>query len=531
MKNMIRINSSMKYKLKNIAACILLLSFVFILASCDHTVEYTRKDAEKHLKEKGITKYTISEEQREITSEEYGKEMCWDVETDHYGLGEPLKFVVIDRYYSSKFGVSNSLIDTASKEIEERLRTLYEPTGELSYYKDIDDSDYAFFAYPLRGRESFYKAYEEVMKFQEFLSNYPNLSNESFLLDYYIPDEKDGRSAADSFINARGYSLRITQDHPTKDEYDRIIREGTSADVRGSLSKYLEKCLELGLLDRIDEFSQEEIDWCIEDSHSNGSRGITKVMDADLNVVNEKVVYAWRNGRIPYGSLYRLSEERGLELTGDWWDYSVAGADGNTYSYSYADAGAEDKDPELAVEEASRILGILLDDGMPFYELTFERSLLESLKMTPPELAHYIVDNSELTDKDVTVEVDRVTVRAKEWQLKPIIEANEEKMTSIGSNLERVDPEFTYHQSNVYLNLRIRVKDEKSEILKNHMGQVDELIALGYFNRALVDPEAYCNPEFSETIRVEVYYTVRNGYTWKDHTINSYDFEPEEGEE
>lgn len=472
----------------------------------------------------------MSEEQREITSEEHGSEMCWDVETDHYGFGEPIKFQIIDRYYSSKFGVSNSLIDTASKEIKDRIRTLFEPSGELAYYVIDDDGDYEFFSYPLRGRDSFYQAYEEVQEFQKFLSNYPNLEDETFVLDYYIPDEKDGKSVAASYMNTKSYDLRISTNYPAKEDYDRIIREGSNDEVRGSLSKYLERSLELGLLDRIDEFSQEEIDWCIEDSHSNGSRGITKVKDKDMKVLDERVVYGWYNGSISYGNIYRLSKSLGLEVTGDWWAFSVVGKDGQVYKFSYEGVDSGDGASAQA-EELSPMLGVELDDGQPIYEVVFDKEKLVLLKMTPGELREYILENTQLTQEDVVVERDSVILRAKQKQVSGVIEANEAKMADIGAELEKIDSEFFYNQTNVYKDLRIRVEGEKSEILKNHQEKVDKLLALGYLNRILVDLEVSSNPEYSSPIWVEIYYTVRNGYDWKDHTIKRYEYPSQEGGE
>jgi hypothetical protein len=214
----------------------------------------------------------------------------------------------------------------------------------------------------IRGRKDFDAAASEITALTEHLKKrYPEVMEWGMKISFACCFKGDGYS--DICLPSSNVIFGFPKDIDCRDAPGSLDRcfsttryELADGEKRSSfVSSYLEQCLEYGLKGRLEEFTEEERRAVI----IGNSYSLAEIVIQDESGAAHGTGYACRFNRIPYGALFVVLEECGIETEGTWEDFSFLGVDGVVHTFDYGDCVFDSqKRPEVSMQEVQEMTGI-----------------------------------------------------------------------------------------------------------------------------------------------------------------------------
>ena len=457
---------------------ILLILFMMLgltalcLTAC--TKEYDEDAVKKYIRdEMHISSFRILSGPEEVKGDDGYTDEAWTVSTDDFGLKDDLIFHVYNDYYYSLEWTSNRLTDDLLyQKMLFLLETVDLPEG-VSTREPKDSSGRpgaVSFVYPLTCRTDFERAASAVADLQAAISSAPAFQDTEFTFNLEIGVSDP---VTDACIEGRQYSLNFSSLSPPS-----RISEKLSA-LSGD---YLMDCIESGLLDRMDEYSTAERSAVINADANNTE---IRRMDADEPAYPGYAYNYYYD--IPYGTLYRILEQEGFELTGDWKAFSFTGSDGQNHTFEYGD-----KKYVVSVDDINTITGLNLDDGAALEEILVDRRLLALLDQDADSFASALESLEGSCFRDIRVEEGEVYIRGKGRQFARLERKITDRLKDLQESLRAYNGGYTFSYDNmsmVYKGIRIRLGPEVP--IEKAREVIDEAAALTAFCQILNQGRIY----------------------------------------
>ena len=472
---------------------------------------YTKRDVHKYIRqEMGLRKFRIIDGPIEKKNDEGYTDEWWTVTTEDYSFDEPLTFHVIN-HMSYSLWASNYLMDDINAQIFKRLSEEYDQSEAL---RMVQTTDYflstGYFEATVNKRADFEAIFPEIERFQEFVRNYPELLEMSFEVrfevdsetsaaeddsdyedeywdDSYIEKEYD---SPDDFLRDSFYSISFTSETSRSELHNKMHEVGEYSYQNGVVYEYLADCLFYGIKDRIAEFSNDEISNVI-----SWNKDLIEVRDRNENVLLPNIVYATDSNYIPIGHVYDLLKLQNIPAEGDWTHYSFTGKDGVSYEIGYDQPYIQDsswpvEDCSIPVEDASKMLGIELDNGNPTYEAVIPSEMLTELNMDETQLLNEMETASEGELWNLSAEADGIHLKGKIYGFNRIEQMNDDRIWDIRDELRAFDSGFEFHTDNMnktYAGLSFTFSSSSVNI-PAHKDLINEAVCRTIINQILDNP-------------------------------------------
>lgn len=466
---------------------VLLLSVALLMGLLSGCVkDYTKRDVIKYLREELELRdfRIVSGPKKQENTEGYTDEW-WTVTTNDYGFDEPLVFHVINHTSYSLWSY-NYLMDDMEAQIFKRLSEEYQQSDDL---RMVQKEDYFLstgaFETKLDHREDFEDILPEVERFQEYVRNYPKLLEMSFRINYIVgegsEDSGEGSDYAvsngsvtsndadyddsgdywddsyaekqynspDDYLADEYYSVSFTSETSLAELHNKLYALGDYSYNNGPVYNYLADCLFYGNKDRIADFSDDEVSNLI-----SWNNDLIEIRDQNEMILIPNLVYCSDSKYISMGHFYDLLKSRNIPVSGDWTHYSFTGKDGISYEFGYDLPYVQDsywyvERCSVPVEDASKMLGIELDNGLPNYEVVLPLKPIEDLGMDPYALKSEMEEAADEPFWGITVEADGIHIKGKAYDFTPFERANDDRITDLRDELRYMDPEFQLYTDNL----------------------------------------------------------------------------------
>lgn len=357
----------MKGKTKYIVPILIaVLGLTIGISGCGPLKKSKKKDIEFFIRnDMGIEQFDIIGSPVKV---DFGSndDWMWTAETNAYSLREPVIFHVYNILeYTGEHSVRVTYSDL-DYVLDGIMFSSYTGWTDDLYFEDIEIPSFAKghsimrITRNIRERKdlnSFARELTDIISYMN--SEYPEVMDKKILGREHIVNY------ACSFVQARHFDMWLPS---TDTEY--IHCDKAEEDIRNMLdssgyyrngnhfdspvSLYLRNCLEHGLLDRINEFSVEEREKII----SLNSYSLEEIYIEDFSGNIRPTGYACRYNRVPYGTLYMLLGELGIEAAGTWDKFSFTGTDGEVHAFDYEEFTDKVLDPEVQIEDFEKMTGI-----------------------------------------------------------------------------------------------------------------------------------------------------------------------------
>ena len=509
---------------------VLLLSAALLMGLLSGCVkDYTKRDVIKYLREELELRdfRIVSGPKKQENTEGYTDEW-WTVTTNDYGFDEPLVFHVINHTSYSLWSY-NYLMDDMEAQIFKRLSEEYQQSDDL---RMVQKEDYFLstgaFETKLDHREDFEDILPEVERFQEYVRNYPKLLEMSFRINYIVGegsddsgegsnDEDSNGSVApndadyddsgdywddsytekqynspDDYLADEYYSVSFTSETSLAELHNKLYALGDYSYNNGPVYNYLADCLFYGNKDRIADFSDDEVSNLI-----SWNNDLIEIRDQNEMILIPNLVYCSDSNYISMGHFYDLLKSRNIPVSGDWTHYSFTGKDGISYEFGYDLPYIQDsywyvERCSVPVEDASKMLGLELDNGLPTYEVVLPLNMIEDLEMDPYMLKSEMEQAAEGQIRGIKVESDGIHIKGKSYEFNQIEEANNARISDLKEKLRSIDPGcqlYTSHMSKTYDGLKFSFSDSSVNI-RGHEELFNEIICRTIINQLLDNPES-----------------------------------------
>jgi hypothetical protein len=294
----------------------------------------------------------------------------WTAETDAYSMPEPVIFHVYNILeYTGEHSVRVTYSDL-DYVLDGIMFSAYTGWTDDLYYEDVENGPFTKghrvmrVVRNIRERKDFYSFAQELTDLISYMrSEYPSVMDKKTLGRGHIIEY------ACAFVRARYSDMWLpTSDHDfihcseaddelkallsTSGKSDDEIRDAFS--TNGIAASYLKICLENGLVDRLEEFTIEERQAVI----SSDSYKLEELCIEDSSGDIRHTGYTCVFNRIPYGALYMLLEEFGIEIDGTWEKFQFTGTDGEVHTFDYEEFTDKVLDPEVKIEDLEKMAGI-----------------------------------------------------------------------------------------------------------------------------------------------------------------------------
>ena len=464
------------YKLKShrilFSALITLILSFLILTAC--TKKYDEEDVRKYIREEmHISTFKILSGPVDVKGEDSYTDQEWTISTDEFGLEDDFVFHVYNDYYYSLEWTSNRLDNDLFYRKQLFLLDTFDLPEGVSTEEAKDGSGRAWsvnFVCPLTSRADFIKAASAAARIQTALSSAPAFQDTefSFSLKIGVSDP-----VTDACIDGRQYSFSFDSLTPPSEISDKI----------SALSdNYLMDCIEKGLLDRMDEYTIPERSRVINESDDN-----TEIRRIDQNsAAYPGYAYNYYYD-IPYGTLYRILEQEGYELNGDWKAFSFTGSDGQIHSFAYGD-----NKNVVSVDDINAMTGLDLDDGAELLEVAADKYLLEMFDTDAETFASELQALDGNFFREVRVSNGQVLIRGKGRQFANLTRKIEARLNALQEELRKYNAGYSFSFNNmtmVYQGLRIRLGPDVP--METARQVIDEAAALTAFSQILDQGRIY----------------------------------------
>lgn len=451
---------------------ILVFMMLLILIACSK--EYDEDDVKRYIRDDlHISSFKILSGPTENENGAGSTDQMWTVSTDVYDLGKDLIFHIYNESYWELEWSSNRLADDLH--LQKQLVLLEDcalPDG-VSLEEEKNSSDRVcsvYFSYPLSGREDFANATSAVTTLQSSFNSFPSIMDTDF---YFCLKVKVSDPVTEAGISDRVYPVRFNGTTSPSEITDSFAKQSDD---------YLMDCIEQGLLDRMDEYSIEERTAVIRAQSNN----------TEIRRMNETTAaypgYAYNYYYdIPYGTLYRILEQEGYALTGDWKSFSFTGSDGEVHAYAYGD-----NKNVISVDEINEITGLNLDDAAQMLEVAVDSNLLRLFDTDAEAFASKLLALDGDYFREVKVTDGAVHIWGKGRQFARLSRLVDDRLSELKDELRRYDGGYGFvydNMSRVYQGIKIRFGTDVP--IETARRVIDEAVALTAFNQILNQGRVY----------------------------------------
>lgn len=457
---------------------ILLILFMMLgltalcLTAC--TKEYDEDAVKKYIRdEMHISSFRILSGPEEVKGDDGYTDEAWTISTDGFGLKDDLIFHVYNDVYYSLEWTSNRLTNDLFYQKQLFLLDTFDLPEGVSTEEAKDSSGRAWsvdFVCPLTCRADFADAATAAEEIRDAVSSAPAFQDTEFTFSLKIAADDP---VTDACIEGKQYFFRFSSLTAPSEISDRI----------SSLSDdYLMDCIEAGLLDRMDEYSIPERSRVIDLSDNNKE---IRRMDQNSSAYPGYAYHYYYD--IPYGTLYRILEQEGFELTGDWKAFSFTGSDGQIHTFEYGD-----EKYVVSVDDINTITGLNLDDGAALEEILVDRRLLALLDQDADSFASALKSLEGICFRDVRVEGGEVYIRGKGRQFARLERKTTDRLKELQETLRAYNGGYTFSYDNmsmVYKGIRIRLGPEVP--IEKAREVIDEAASLTAFCQILNQGRIY----------------------------------------
>ena len=194
---------------------------------------------------------------------------------------------------------------------------------------------------------------------------------------------------------------------------------------------------------------------------------------------------------IPYGTLYRILEQEGYELTGDWKSFSFVGTDGEVHAFAYGAGQAGEatyayRENVISVDEINAITDLNLDDGAELLEVVVDSDMLGLFGEDAETFASKLLALDGNYYREVKVADGEVHIRGKGRQFARLRRLIDDRLEALANELRAYNGGYCFvydNMSRVYQGIKIRFgADVPMETTRR---VVDEAVALTAFSQIL----------------------------------------------
>ena len=463
-----------------------ILMMLLCLTAC--TKKFEEEDVKKYIRDDmHISSFKILSGPVDVKGEDGYTDQEWTVSTDVFDLGEDLVFHVYNDVYYSMEWTTNRLDDDLLYQKQLVLLANCDlPDGvSTEEVKGSSGRPWAVsLVYPLANRSDFANVASAIARLQPSLAAVPGINDTefSFCLKVKVSDP-----VTDAGIANRQYSFNFNSKTAPSEISDSISKQS---------NEYLMDCIEKGLLDRMDEYSIEERSAVI-NAQSNNTE--IRRMDEDTAAYPGYAYNYYYD--IPYGTLYRILEQEGYELTGDWKSFSFVGKDGEEYTFAYGAGQAGEaaygagqageatyayRENVISVDEINAITDLNLDDGAELLEVVVDSDMLGLFGEDADTFASKLLALDGNYYREVKVSGDEVHIRGKGRQFARLRRLIDDRLEALANELRAYNGGYCFvydNMSRVYQGIKIRFgADVPMETTRR---VVDEAVALTAFSQIL----------------------------------------------
>ena len=457
-------------------AIISILMMLLCLTAC--TKKFEEEDVKKYIRDDmHISSFKILSGPVDVKGEDGYTDQEWTVSTDEFDLGEDLVFHVYNDVYYSMEWTTNRLDDDLLYQKQLVLLANCDlPDGVTT--EEVKGSSGRPWAvslvYPLANRSDFANAASAITRLQPSLASVPGINDTefSFCLKVKVSDP-----VTDAGIANRQYSFNFNSKTAPSEISDSISKQS---------DEYLMDCIEKGLLDRMDEYSIEERSAVI-NAQSNNTE--IRRMDEDTTAYPGYAYNYYYD--IPYGTLYRILEQEGYELTGDWKSFSFVGTDGEEHTFAYGAGQAGEatyayRENVISVDEINAITDLNLDDGAELLEVVVDSDMLGLFGEDADTFASKLLALDGNYFREVKVTDGEVHIKGKGRQFARLRRLIDDRLEALANELRAYNGGYCFvydNMSRVYQGIKIRFgADVPMETTRR---VVDEAVALTAFSQIL----------------------------------------------
>ena len=446
------------------------------LTAC--TKKFDEDDVKKYIRDDmHISSFRILSGPVDVKGEDGYTDQEWTVSTDEFDLGEDLVFHVYNDVYYSMEWTTNRLDDDLLYQKQLVLLANCELMDGVTT-EDVKNSSgrpwSVSLVYPLAKRSDFANAASAITRLQPSLAAVPGINDTefSFCLKVKVSDP-----VTDAGIAHRQYSFNFNSKTAPSEISDSISKQS---------NEYLMDCIEKGLLDRMDEYSIEERSTVI-NAQSNNTE--IRRMDEDTAAYPGYAYNYYYD--IPYGTLYRILEQEGYELTGDWKSFSFVGKDGEEYTFAYGagqtgEATYAYRENVISVDEINEITDLNLDDGAELLEVVVDSDMLGLFGEDADAFASKLLALDGNYFREVNVAGGEVRIRGKGRQFARLRRLIDDRLEALANELRAYNGGYCFvydNMSRVYQGIKIRFGADVP--IETTRRVVDEAVALTAFSQIL----------------------------------------------
>lgn len=454
-----------------IVLLLLVLSF-FGLSAC--TKKYDEDDIRKYIQEDlHLSSFKILSGPVDVKGEDGYTDQEWTVSTDEFNLKEDLFFHVYNDFYYSMEWVANGLTDDLNYRKQLLLLDCCDLPENVTI-KEVKNSSgrpWSFsIVYPLIGRADFSNAVSAAADLQASFESLPGIMDTEF---FFCMEVKAADPVSDADMAEREYSFGFSAATPSSEISDSISNIS---------NEYLMDCIERGLIYRMDEYSVSERSAVINTDKYNTE---IRRMDEDTSAYPGYSYNFYYD--IPYGSLYRILEQEGFEMDGDWKSFSFTGIDGQIHTFAYGDSKNV-----VSVDEINAVTGLNLDDGAEPEEIAVDKELLALFKKDADTFASELEVLDGNYYRDIRVEEGQVYIRGKGRQFARLERIMKDRLDELAGTLRSYNGGYTFVYDNmhmVYQGIKIRMGTDVP--METARKVIDEAAALTAFCQILDQGQIY----------------------------------------
>ena len=453
-----------------------ILMMLLCLTAC--TKKFEEEDVKKYIRDDmHISSFKILSGPVDVKGEDGYTDQEWTVSTDVFDLGEDLVFHVYNDVYYSMEWTTNRLDDDLLYQKQLVLLANCDlPDGVTT--EEVKGSSgrpwSVSLVHPLANRSDFANAASAITRLQPSLASVPGINDTefSFCLKVKVSDP-----VTDAGIANRQYSFNFNSKTAPSEISDSISKQS---------DEYLMDCIEKGLLDRMDEYSIEERSAVI-NAQSNNTE--IRRMDEDTAAYPGYAYNYYYD--IPYGTLYRILEQEGYELTGDWKSFSFVGKDGEEYAFAYGagqtgEATYAYRENVISVDEINAITDLNLDDGAELLEVVVDSDMLGLFGEDADTFASKLLALDGNYFREVNVAGGEVHIRGKGRQFARLRRLIDDRLEALANELRAYNGGYCFvydNMSRVYQGIKIRFGADVP--IETTRRIVDEAVALTAFSQIL----------------------------------------------
>lgn len=453
-----------------------ILMMLLCLTAC--TKKFEEEDVKKYIRDDmHISSFKILNGPVDVKGEDGYTDEEWTVSTDEFDLGEDLVFHVYNDVYYSMEWTTNRLDDDLlyQKQLVLLANCDLPDCVTTEEVKGSSGRPWAVsLVYPLANRSDFANASSAITRLQPSLASVPEINDTdfSFCLKVKVSDP-----VTDAGIANRQYSFNFNSKTAPFEISDSISKQS---------DEYLMDCIEKGLLDRMDEYSVPERSAVI-NAQSNNTE--IRRMDEDTAAYPGYAYNYYYD--IPYGTLYRILEQEGYELTGDWKSFSFVGKDGEEYTFAYGagqtgEATYAYRENVISVDEINAITDLNLDDGAEPLEVVVDSDMLGLFGEDADAFASKLLALDGNYFREVNVAGGEVHIRGKGRQFARLRRLIDDRLEALANELRAYNGGYCFvydNMSRVYQGIKIRFGADVP--IETTRRVVDEAVALTAFSQIL----------------------------------------------